>query len=121
MAWFSRNVLENKVFNWLVVALVVSVPVTTGVLASGLEDWSGAVAGYLDLFGTTKLASISTVDLCILTTAAAALIPRDYRLRVSSEQEEEQKKANWIAASTVLFPVLGAALYCALRPPLPEE
>ena len=120
MAWVTRNVLENKVFNWIVVALVVSVPVTTGALASGLEDWSGAVAGYLDLFGTTKLASISTVDLSILTTAAATLIPRDYRLRVSSEQEEE-KKGYLIAASTVLFPVLGAALYCALRPPLPEE
>jgi hypothetical protein len=120
MAWFSRNVLENKVFNWLVVALVVSVPIATGAVTSGLEDWSGAVAGFWDLFGTTKLASISTIDLCILTTAAAALIPRDYRLRVSSE-EEEQKNANLIAASTLLFPVLGAALYCALRPPLLEE
>ena len=79
------------------------------------------MSGYLDLFGTTKLASISTVDLSILTVAAATLIPRDYQLRVSSEDEEEQKKGNLIAASTVLFPVLGAALYCALRPPLPEE
>jgi hypothetical protein len=136
MAWFSRNVLENKIFNWLVVALVVSIPITTGVVAVGLEDWSSsssasasaAVAGYWELFGTTKLVSISTVDLCILTTAAAALIPRDYKLRVLSseedgeqQQQQQQKMANRIAVATLLFPVLGAALYCALRPPLPEE
>jgi hypothetical protein len=61
MAWFSINVLENKAFNWLVVALVVSVPVTTGaIIASGLEDWSGAVAGYPTLtlpYGTVHIFS----------------------------------------------------------------
>jgi hypothetical protein len=33
----------------------------------------------------------------------------------------DMTKANIIAASTVLLPVIGSTIYCALRPPLPEE
>ena len=123
MAWFAANVLENKIFNWVLVVLCLTIPFTTGAVTSLEADgWSTTIQGFWDVASTTKIVSVSSVDLAVLTVAAASLIPQDYRLRVQGQpQQDAAEKANWIAMATVLVPVLGAALYCALRPPLPEE
>jgi hypothetical protein len=117
--------LENKVFSWSLVALLLSVPFSTGVLEQGVgaDAVNGMFAGYWELASTTKIASVSTMDLAVLTLVAGSLIPRDYRMRIApaADDEEASNDATIIAAATCLLPVLGVALYCALRPPLPEE
>ena len=124
-SWFTANILENKIFSWSLVALILSCPITTGlgdaVMTSTEPNvWGQLIADYVSEFQTTKIVSASSVDLAILTVTAATLIPRDYQLRVSNDPDKLQQ-GKLIGAATVLLPAVGAALYCALRPPLPEE
>jgi hypothetical protein len=115
VGWITRNVLENKFFNFALVALCGTTVLSSGVL---YQDFTTVLSGFQDLIATSKLASVSSVDLFILTIVAATLIPRDYQLRVP---DVEDNQANIIAASTLLVPIVGAALYCAWRPSLPES
>ena len=110
--------MENKLFSWSLVALLLSLPITTGVLTA-----DSVLDGYWDLAGQSKLVAVSSVDLLILTAASACLIPRDYQLRTQGDDNDTtgSTRATQIAVLTLLAPALGAALYCALRPPLPEE
>lgn len=117
LGWFTSNVLENKVFNWVIVALALSSLFTTD-FASGMLDHAGLmIEDYKELFSQSALASVSTVDLTILTLTVASMIPEDLKRRGMADEN----KAKWIATSTLLFPVIGSTLYCALRPELAEE
>ena len=117
LGWVTKNILENKIFNWAVVALSLSVFYTTGLIDGILADAGGQIQGYMDLYTSSALCSVSSCDLLILTLALASLIPEDLKRR----GVEDSGKANAIAASTLLLPVVGATVYCALRPELPEE
>mmetsp|Transcript_5651 Transcript_5651/g.8919 ORF Transcript_5651/g.8919 Transcript_5651/m.8919 type:complete len:176 (+) Transcript_5651:1-528(+) len=121
-SWITGRILESDIFNWIVVALCGSTLFSSGILASS-ANLDSVVSEYGQLLSNSKFASVSTLDLSILTVCAATLIPRDYRLRTSNANGDDviDDKINLVAASTVLFPVIGAALYCALRPSLPEE
>jgi hypothetical protein len=136
LSWPTRNIFENKIVNWAVVGLSASLLFTSGILPTippaGNDD--GVVDGFLRLASTSKLVSVSSLDLVLLTAAAATLIPGDYRLRTNNsnnraagEDDDDDERssnivsANLVGVSTVLLPVVGAALYCALRPPLPED
>jgi hypothetical protein len=128
MAWGTRNVLENKLFSWGLVALCVSVLAVSGVLVGSENLHPHLLEEYKSLLQSSKFVAVSTADLAVLTISAAVLIPKDYQLRTTTttddDDDESSLKSNKgpiLAATTVLFPVLGAALYCALRPPLPEE
>ena len=123
MAWFSRNVLENKLYSWAVVALIFSVPFATGAVDACTLNLESQLSGYAQLVATTKFASVSTADLATLTIALALLIPQDYALRCSDEVSEKdiKQKGTLIAVSTLFLPILGGALYAALRPSLEEE
>jgi hypothetical protein len=122
ISWITRNLLENKIFNWITVALCGSVLLTSGILSNcSVANLDSMSSDYLQLASGSKLVSVSSVDLLILTISAATLIPRDYCLRSRDVIKEDDAKINLLAASTVFLPVVGAALYCALRPPLPEE
>jgi hypothetical protein len=123
--FITRNVMENKVFNWSMLVLCGSAIFSSGIV-SQLGDIGPVVSEYSQLASNSKLVTVSSVDLTILTVVAATLIPRDYRVRTQDDDDDDDadtaaKNANLIAASTVLLPVVGAALYCALRPSLPEE
>ena len=117
LGWVTKNVLENKVFNWFMVAVASSALVTTGGLSAFLTDPQGQIQGYVELFQQTAIASASSVDFAILCLTAASLIPEDLARRGVTDTS----KSRAIAASTLLLPMIGATLYCALRPPLPEE
>lgn len=117
LGWFTKNVLENKAFNWLIVASALSTLFVTGFVPAFLSDPGQTVQGYSDLFSNTAIVSASSVDLAILTLTMASLVQEDLKRR--GVQDEGKAKA--IAASTVLLPVIGGSLYCALRPNLPEE
>jgi hypothetical protein len=116
LGWVVRNVFENKLFNCGVVALCLyQYGLAIDPLLHSLDSvWQG----YVDLVTSSKFASVSTVDLIILSTTAASVIPLDLKYR---QPHVEEGKANLIAASTLFLPVLGVAAYVALRPNLPKE
>jgi len=117
LGWVTKNVLENKIFNWFLVVLILSAYTSTGFASAMLADPASEIKGYQEMFSSTAICSVSSLDLSILTLTMSSLVPEDLKRR----GVEDSNKANAIAASTILLPVLGAALFCALRPSLPEE
>lgn len=115
LGWVTKSVLENKAFNWFMVIVAMSSLFTTGLLNALASDFSGTVQGYWDIFSSTAIAGVSSVDFAILCMTAASLIPEDLERRGMTDKS----KANLIAVSTLLLPMIGATIYCALRPPLP--
>lgn len=115
LGWFTQNVLENKIFNWFVVAILASAYVTTGTVSAAANDVQGLIAGFTDVISSSALGFASTVDFTILSLTAASLIPEDLKRRGVTGAN-----VNAIAASTLLLPGVGLGLYCALRPNLEE-
>ncbi|KAL7443033.1 hypothetical protein ACHAXM_008767 [Skeletonema potamos] len=117
LGWVTANILENKIFNWFIAVAFISAYITSGGVNALLSDASGTIDGYLQLFSETAIASASSVDFLILTLSAASWIPEDLQRR----NYDGKLAPALIAASTVLLPGVGVALYCALRPSLDEE
>lgn len=117
LGWVTANILENKIFNWFIVAAFTSAYITSGGVNALLSDASGTIDGYGQLFSDTAIASASSVDFLILTLSAASWIPEDLARR----NYKGDLSPDLIAASTALLPGVGVALYCALRPSLDEE
>ena len=115
--WFTANVLENKVVAWLMAMLSFSSIFSTGLISGLSYDFSGEVQGYLELVSTTALASASSLDIVLLTITAASLIPEDLQRRGVTDEN----KMRLVAFSTLLIPVLGSVLYCALRPSIKDK
>jgi hypothetical protein len=116
LGWFTANVLENKIFNYVIVAACVSAIVTSGALEALISDPAELFRGYSGMLNTA-IASVSSLDLFILTLSAASFVPEDLERR----SYDGKLSPEVIAVLTILLPVLGVALYCALRPALEEE
>ena len=69
----------------------------------------------------SALGTATTVDTTILTLVGASLVPADLERRGCFAEEGEKGIAYAIAASTILVPGVGLALYSALRPSLEED
>lgn len=119
LGWFTRNVLENKLFNWLLVLALANIYWITGAGESLYMDASGTLDEFRQLIGGSALGFVSTVDLTILCLTGVSLIPEDLERR--GIFKEEPSKAYAVAASTLLLPGVGLALYTALRPSLVLE
>ena len=117
LGWVTANILENKIFNWFIAAAFTSAYITSGGVNALLSDASGTIDGYMQLFSDTAITSASSVDFLILILSAASWIPED----LSRRDYRGALPPALIAASTVLLPGVGVALYCALRPSLDEE
>lgn len=123
VSWVTR-LLENKVVSWSTLALLLYLPLACGLLP---DKWADPATwdGFWQLLATSRFACVSAADLALLHTSAAFLIAQDYRLRVVVPDDDDDDSADGTAASTkiaaaaFLFPFVGPALYCALRPPLP--
>ena len=92
------------------------------VLAKILADGSGAdsVAAFGELFATSKLVHVSTIDLAVLSTFAFEPIREDMARRGWwDEGSPTDAQRNRLLAFCAV-PVLGPSLYVALRPPLQE-
>jgi hypothetical protein len=76
------------------------------------------VVGFVDLVSSSKFASVSLADLSLMLAVTVSATPRDYMLRNPEAEIDEARK---VAALTALVPFIGSAVYCALRPPLPQE
>jgi len=117
LGWFTANVLENKVVAWLLVLLSFSSIFSTGLLSGLVADFTGEIQGFEALLSSTALVSASSLDIVLLTITAASLIPEDLKRR----GETDEAKMRLIALSTILIPVLGSVLYCALRPSIKDN
>lgn len=117
IGFVTKNILENKIFNWLIFGFSINNLFVSGAVSAFMNDSQALFSGYTDFLASSALGSVSTVDFAILTLTAASLIPEDLARRGVTDGN----KANAIALSTCLFPVIGSCLYCALRPSLPEE
>lgn len=117
LGWFTKNVLENKTFNWLLVAALLNIYLITGAGQDLFSDFSGTFRTFLDTIEKSALGLTSTVDLTILCLTGASLIPEDLARRGITDKG----KAYAIAVSTLLLPAVGTAVYCALRPSLKQE
>mmetsp|Transcript_11817 Transcript_11817/g.17919 ORF Transcript_11817/g.17919 Transcript_11817/m.17919 type:complete len:309 (+) Transcript_11817:57-983(+) len=112
--WITRNVWENKIFNYFTVAFGI---LCLAAGAPGLEDPAASFNGFVELFQTSRFAAISLADVTLITLILTKEVADDYKIRCSPENVD---KAALIGASTALFPLLGAAVYCALRPSIEE-
>jgi hypothetical protein len=117
ISWVTRHVLENKVFGWSLLAILLYLPWAAQLpqawsVDSGVTVWSD----FVELFSSSRLVAVSCVDLTLLHVTAAALIPADYRLRTSTTDKED--RGQLVALAAALFPFVGPALYVALRPKL---
>jgi hypothetical protein len=117
LGWFASNVLENRIFNVLVLLACISAFVTSGALGALAADPAKLIGGYAEMADSSAIVSVSSLDFAILTLSAASFVPED----LSRRGYRGGVDPAWIAASTVLLPGLGAALYCALRPGLVDE
>ena len=117
LGWFTKNVLENKIFSWVLFAALANTYLITGAGESLLMDAGAAFEGFKETISGSALGFVSTVDLTILCLTGASLVPEDLERR----GVDDKGKAYAIAASTLLVPAVGLALYTALRPSLDEE
>jgi hypothetical protein len=117
-SWFVNNVLENKALNWALVAFTLYLPFSSHAVEQLLLDPQALWHGLVELETTSRVAAISTIDLTLLYISAVAGTGRDYRLRMASGTTADQQVLQVVAASA-LVPLLGTAIYCAVRPSLP--
>jgi hypothetical protein len=115
---FTRNVLENKAFSWFILAFTLYLPVAANLFPALQQDSAALWSGFVDLVTTSRFAAVSLMDILILNVSAVSLIPRDYQLRKPDASDEEARN---VALFSALLPIVGSALYCALRPALPED
>ena len=73
IGFVTKNILENKIFNWLIVAFSISNLFVSGTVSAFLNDPQLLFSGYSDLLASSALGFVSTVDLAILTLTAASL------------------------------------------------
>lgn len=110
LGWLTRNVWENKLVNYATVAFGI-LCLASG--APGLEDPVASWNGMLELLGTSRFASVSFADLSLITLILTKEVADDYKIRAT---DDNASKATLIGAATALLPILGAAIYCAVRP-----
>jgi hypothetical protein len=112
LGWFTRNLWENKLLNYATVAFGI-LCLASG--APGLEDPVASWNGMLELLGTSRFASVSFADLSLITLILTKEVADDYKIR-ATDDDNAASKATLIGAATALLPILGAAIYCAVRP-----
>ncbi len=123
-SWFTRSILENKLVSLGAIGLLGATVASAMAVAEQHDGGlvlSTVFSDYVTLVSQSKFVSVSSLDLLILTIAAATLIPRDLQLRTEEDINGSSLLGRNIALATMLFPILGAALYCLWRPRLPVE
>lgn len=123
-SWYTNNVIENKLFSWFIVLFYCYLPFGTNFVsyAHDVDSFVTIVQDFMTLFTTSRLVHASTLDLILCyMTLTYYLIPIDYQLRNGSENNMNPMNRNIITLFAGLFPFVGTAIYCALRPPIPSD
>jgi len=120
LGWFTKNVLENKIFNAVLFLVLANAYLISGAAQGMLADPVGTFTEFKNMIGGSALGTATTVDFSILCLTGASLIPEDLKRR-GVDVENNAAKVYAIAASTLLLPAAGLTLYSALRPQLADE
>lgn len=120
LGWFTKNVLENKIFNFALFLLLANAYIISGAGQAMVTDPVGTLVEFKNMIGGSALGTATTVDFSILCLTGASLIPEDLKRR-GVDVDNNVGKVYGIAASTLLLPAAGMALYSALRPKLIDE
>merc|ERR1712194_907844 len=107
LGWLTRNVWENKLFNWATVAF--GFYALYAGAAPGLNDPATNFQGLIEFITTSRFAAVSIADLSLITLILTKEVTDDYKIRCRGSTAENSKRAPFIGASTALLPVLGAA------------
>ena len=85
-----------------------------------MPDTTAATAGFAELFATSKLVHVSTIDFFILSTFSFEPIREDMSRRGWwVDGAEDNNVARLLAFSAI--PLIGPAAYLLLRPSLEDE
>jgi len=112
LGFASRNIFENKIFGVLLSGIALSIPFSSGLVGSDLGQ---AVAGYGELFASSRFVAVASVDIALMSALAAVLVAED------AARRGWEDKALPLLAATLLLPVLGPSLYLVARPSLEEQ
>lgn len=112
MGFFSKNVFESKIFGGLLSAVAISIPFSSDLLAC---DPTTAIAGFSDLFSSSRFVSVACVDIVLMSGLVSVLVAEDAKRRGWED------KSTALQAATLLLPVVGPSLYLLARPSLEEE
>lgn len=117
LGFFSKYVCESRLYGGGLLAA--SLVLVYGLVT--IADPAAAASGFGDLFGTSKLVHVSTVDFAILSALIFEPIREDMARRGWWDVADgaENNLARLLGFS--LLPVLGPAAYLLVRPALPEE
>lgn len=113
------DIFGSRIFGISLAILACSIPFISGLFDAITADAAGVISGYADLLTTSRFVSVATADISILTAVASLLIPNDLKLRRRDKKGGKYDVA--VAMLTLLIPVVGSALYIALRPPLIKD
>jgi hypothetical protein len=138
--WYTQNIWENKLLHGCTVLFLFYLPWGSNCVSAITEyGWSYVCNDFLQLLSSSRLVTISCIDLTLLHATLVSLIPVDYMLRTTHKMthspttadtetgndhhqftkfEQLQYRANTIALLTALVPFIGPAVYVALRPSL---
>lgn len=101
--WLLKG-LESRWLGWLL-TIGAAVLIGYGVI---MGDWVDFIAQWQ----TSRFINVMSLDFCLLTALFPLLVWDDLARR-----QPNPERWRWVM---VLIPLVGAALYLALRPPLPE-
>lgn len=114
LGWASRNIFEQRLFGIALAAVAASLPFSSDLFAPNF-DFSTSLAGFLELASTSRFVSVASIDIVLMSIVASALIAED------TTRRGWEDKALPVAAATLILPVIGPAVYLAVRPGLLEE
>jgi len=112
LGFFARYVTESRLYGAGLLAASLALASTLLTIA----DPAAATAEFSELFATSKLVHVSTIDFAILSALAFEPIREDMARRGWWDEAADDNNAGRLAAFCV--PVVGPAAYLLLRPSL---
>lgn len=119
LGWASRTIFENRIFGIVLSLLAISIPFSSDIVMTSSDfDFSTKFDEFVSLYQSSRFVSVACIDIFIMSIVTSMLISEDVKLRGG----DGWKNSSLVAfATTMLLPVIGPALYLAVRPSLPEE
>jgi hypothetical protein len=105
--------LDSRLFAAAIFALTCSIPISAQLLQ--VIDWSAGARDFAQLFSSSRLVSVSCIDLSVLCVALALLVREDAGRRGLGQY------AAPLCVASLLLPAFAPAVWMLARPPLPAD
>jgi len=121
LGFFTRYVTESRLYAaGLLAASLYLIGCLLGLGVSDMSNPAAAAAEYAELFATSKLVHVSSIDFVILSSFAFEPIREDMSRRGWWDPQSSNNDVKRLFAFSAL-PLLGPTAYLLLRPPLQEK